>query len=95
MDFYKFSHYNKKYGGKILDHVEFSIKIITDKFLQLECITKNFSCGWCEVAIEPNRIDFQRYMDETRKNKCMVCGGTRILRVCSNLCKKEIQKNRS
>lgn len=92
MDFYKFSHFRRKLSGKLPKHCEFTIKIITEHFLQLSSIKGNASCGQCQIAEEKEKIDFKKYMIKPKMGVCKICGGNSVLGICFNFCRNHLEK---
>ena len=92
MDFYKFSHYENR--NTLPKHSEFTIKIITEHFLQLESTLGNTPIGWCRVTHEEEHINYIQYMLPHKRGRCKLCGGKSILGICTNFCRKHI-KNRT
>lgn len=93
MDFHKFSHFRQKKSGKVIKHVEFTVKIITDCFLQLCCTTGNIPMGYCKIACKTPTIDYTKYMRKARFTECPICGGKRILGICINFCNLHLEEN--
>lgn len=86
MSFYKFSHFRKKRSGAELKKREYTIKLITDEFLQLNCIGGNVPCGQCQIEIGIPRIKYEDYMQKPKLGQCSICGGKTFLGLCFNFC---------
>lgn len=92
MTFCKFSHFRKKHSGKVQKRREYTIKLITETFLQLDCAKGNVPCGQCQIGSGLPRIKYENYMQKPRFGQCSVCGGKTLLGLCFNFCWTHIDR---